>query len=167
VPIYLLLIANELIGVREEDEEEDEEMGDLDEEDLELLEENTGTRIERRNKAPKRIRRGRDDDNDNEWETLSGRGDGFWTMIIAACHREVETLETSGMMTAFGVSVELERRMKTSPPNLETICAISLRMMMKMKTFRWERLRGRNDWSRDARKQHGNERRVDVLKWLV
>lgn len=41
-------------------------MGDLDEEDLELLEENTGTRIERRNKAPKRIRRGREDEPDNE-----------------------------------------------------------------------------------------------------
>lgn len=60
--IYSSQLITLLIELREEDEEEDEEMGDLDEEDLELLEENTGTRIERRNKAPKRIRRGRDDD---------------------------------------------------------------------------------------------------------
>lgn len=60
--IYSSQLTTRLIELREEDEEEDEEMGDLDEEDLELLEENTGTRIERRNKAPKRIRRGRDDD---------------------------------------------------------------------------------------------------------
>jgi hypothetical protein len=99
--------------------------------------------------------------------TSLGRSDGFWTMTVAACPTEVETLETSGMMTAFGVYVGLERRMKTNPPNLETICAISSRMMTKMKTFRWAKLRGRNGWSRDALKQHVSERRVDVLKWLV
>jgi hypothetical protein len=99
--------------------------------------------------------------------TLLGKSDAFWTMIIAACHRGVVTLVTSGMMTVFGVSVELERKTKTSPPNLETICAISLRTMMKMKISRWGRLRGRNGWSRDVQKQRGSERQVDALKWLV
>jgi hypothetical protein len=98
---------------------------------------------------------------------LLGRGGEFWTVITAARRKEAETLETSGMMMAFGVSVELEKRMRTSLPNSRTICAISSRMTTKMKTCRWAKLRGRSDWSRNARKQRVSGRRVDVLKWPV
>jgi transcription elongation factor SPT6 len=60
------------------DEDEDEDMGgELDEDDLELVEEATGQRIERPSKSRlKRLRRARDDLDDDDLETIkAGTGD--------------------------------------------------------------------------------------------